>query len=324
MLGVDFDGGLSQLAPAVASPGRPTTISRSPDGRFVYTPGIQSPVINGYAVNPTTGILTSLGPAFDSQGANSRYLTFTPDQDFAYVSNGSSGNIGIFSVDNGGSLIPLGVQTVGGNFTNTISIRPAGDRLYLTRRITDTVEMFDINGDGSLSPITPAVSSQLQPSGILFSQTRDYAYVASDTTSDLQAFRVETNGDLTLLTPQSLFPTTVGPINFAAVHPSQPVLYVVERNSAQQPADMAVFEVELDGTLTLLDSEDAGVGAGEPVLNADGSYLYVANAAGDVRMFAVESDGGLTPLGTFTDGDLDGTRDGVSVGAGVNPKEIED
>src|SRR5437588_543612 len=76
----------------------PNAMAVDPTGRFAYVTNFASWDISMYAIHPTTGGLTSLGPPV-AAGAAPYAITVDDTGRFAYVTNDHSDNVSMFHID---------------------------------------------------------------------------------------------------------------------------------------------------------------------------------------------------------------------------------
>jgi 6-phosphogluconolactonase len=87
-------------------------IQITPSGAFVYAPNRGHNSIAGFAVNPTTGLLTSIGQAPSEPVP--RAFSLDPEGRFLYAAGLESGRLAAYRIDGGsGALVPLKTYPVG-------------------------------------------------------------------------------------------------------------------------------------------------------------------------------------------------------------------
>jgi 6-phosphogluconolactonase (cycloisomerase 2 family) len=124
-----------------------------PTGKFVYVPFQGSNSVGVYALNASTGALTSIGTA--PTGAGPIQAAVDPQDRFLYVTNGSANSVSGYVIDPATGLltpIPGSPFTVPGSFA--MAIDPTGHFAYAsTYSGGDEISAFTINQtSGALSP----------------------------------------------------------------------------------------------------------------------------------------------------------------------------
>jgi len=95
-----------------------------------------------YAMNATTGILTSLDTVHTGR---SRAVALDPTGKFAYVPNLESNDVSTYTIDvGGGTLTPTGTIPAGSN-PSAIAIAPSGEFAYVTNYGSNEVSIYSID-----------------------------------------------------------------------------------------------------------------------------------------------------------------------------------
>jgi 6-phosphogluconolactonase (cycloisomerase 2 family) len=296
--------GIATISAAVngISGSRDVTVARRVP-KFLYTGGPFG--IEGFAVDPATGKLTSIaGSKFTAVGAIAS-LAVTRDHRFLYAADPGLGVVWGFQIGTAGELVPL---TEGPFLTSTTSApvsvvaHPTADFLFMTDANAKEITTFSIGANGSLTALPPANLANTQlllantsPDGRFFYQALHVGSAAS-----IPAFSIATNGALSALPGD---PVGTGFIpRTLAVDPSGRFLYAVI-SSSSLGVSTSVFGYNIDplsGVLTPITVAPftAGENPTSAAADASGRFLYVANSANSasgnsVTGFAIDADTGI-------------------------------
>jgi 6-phosphogluconolactonase len=130
-------------------------VAVDPSGKFAYVAsggggGFPSNV-EMYAINTTTGALTSIGTI--AAGTDPISVAVDPSGKFAYVVNdnfGSAGSVSMYAIN--GSLTLTGMAATGPSPTSIV-IHPSGQFAYVTNSDSNDVSMYSIDSTGTLALI---------------------------------------------------------------------------------------------------------------------------------------------------------------------------
>jgi 6-phosphogluconolactonase (cycloisomerase 2 family) len=187
-------------------PGAGTPVARaqgqqSREGAFVYAAvsGFSpQQLINGYAINPTTGTLSPVaGTPFDA-GSLVEAMVAHPSGKFVYAVTGD-GSVAAYTVDTyAGTLTPVwgspfatGVQE---NYEgNLVAIDPAGKYLYLADN--SGVYGFSIDsGSGALTPVTGSPFPTVSAGGLTVDPSGQYVVVLTVDNTQVYSINRSTGG----------------------------------------------------------------------------------------------------------------------------------
>jgi len=256
----------------------PQSIAVDPAGKFAYVMDGGSDGNGGYvsmyAINPTTGALSSIGSpvptygygVYYGSGINAGSLAVDPLGKFVYVTNagdvydygdGADGSVAMYAINaTTGALTSAG--TIDGNcpglcLPSSVVVDPSGKLVYVANGgggVPFNVAMYTINSTtGALTSIgtvaagTDAVSIAVGPAG-------KFAYVANwtgyDTDGSVSMYTIDaTTGSLT---PIGTIDTEIAPTSIA-IHPSGKFAYVTNSGSNS----VSMYSIDgATGTLTLI------------------------------------------------------------------------
>ena len=123
---------------------------------------------------------------------------------FAYVANGTSGDVSQYSIGTDGTLSPLVPATVrAGDRPFSITVAPSGPFAYVAN--FDTISQYSVGTDGRLSPLTPAtVAAGTRTRSVTVDPQGQFAYVASSASNDVSQYSIGADGTLSPLTPATV------------------------------------------------------------------------------------------------------------------------
>ncbi len=170
-------------------PAAPLTATVDPLTHFLYVP-LGSKGTELYQI--TGGALVDAGtiPPLAQGGAVS--VAITPNDMFAYISDGLSG-VATYSINaTTGGLTPLASTPVtAGVGTSALAMTPNGSYLYVAA--STGIAAFTIHADGSLTSLGSPVSFTTPPLAMSIDTTGAYLYATSSNTSYVTILRIDPN-----------------------------------------------------------------------------------------------------------------------------------
>ncbi|MBU1480507.1 MAG: beta-propeller fold lactonase family protein [Gammaproteobacteria bacterium] len=155
---------LQTLSNAITVP-RGFTID--PSGRFLYVTSANGG-ISAFAINATTGQLTTIGSVSSGSATNS--VAVNPNGLYLYVVNRAAApdNVLVFSINQtSGALTLLPTTYSAGNNPSSVAIDATGAYLYVTNLTSNDVSAFSIGGSGAiLTSLGATVATGTAPEGI--------------------------------------------------------------------------------------------------------------------------------------------------------------
>jgi 6-phosphogluconolactonase (cycloisomerase 2 family) len=287
-----------------------TSVAVDPSNRFVYTTNAAG--VWGYAINATTGALTSLSnSAFTDGGGNPVAIAIDPLGRFAFVANGGLG-VSAYTVNaTTGVLTPVATPVAAGGVPNSIAVDPSGRFVYVASQGSNGVSQFSINATtGALTALAPSlVATAVAPLGIGIDPSgRNLYVVGAGATSNVLGFTIGANGTLT--------PFVSGPV--AAGTDPRAITFDAAGHFAyvanQTSNNVTVFQVT-NGVLSApVSAATQGSQTWTAALEPSGHFAYAVNqGSGDVTLFSVNAaNGSLSPQGSvaarFSPGSIAFTR----------------
>jgi 6-phosphogluconolactonase (cycloisomerase 2 family) len=230
----------------------PLSAAVGPSGKFAYVPngdGIEPNNVSVYAIDATTGALTSVGQTTVQGFADS--VAVDPSGKFAYVATSSftpnaAGSVSMYTINaTTGALASIGTIAAAIN-PGSIVVDPAGKFAYVANPGSNDVSMYTINATTGALTSVGTIATGSDPVSIAVDPASKFAYVVNFSSNDVSMYTIDaTTGALTstgtIATGQS--PTSI------AIHPSGNFAYVT--NSASN--DVSMYSIDgTTGALTLI------------------------------------------------------------------------
>jgi YVTN family beta-propeller protein len=226
----------------------PSSVVVHPSGKFAYVPdgnySGSAASVSMYAINATTGALTSIGTA--AAGTDPVFVAIDPAGKFAYAANSGSNDVSMYTIDaTTGALTSIGTAAAGTDPVS-VAIDPAGKFAYVANASSNDVSMFTINATtgaltsiGTIATGTDPVSAAVDPAG-------NFAYVTNFSSNNVSMYTIDgTTGALSSIgmIAAGLSPTSI------AIHPSGYFAYVT--NSGAN--NVSIYSIDAaTGILTLI------------------------------------------------------------------------
>lgn len=236
-----------------------------------------------------------------SSGGN-RPVSLTVHKHLLYVVNAGSDNITGFTFDMHGHLSPLrhSTRTLSGIGTGAaeIAFNPWGDVLAVTEKATNMIDTWNVDPHGLPGDTVVNPSAGATPFGFLFDRrgnliVSEAAGGAADASST-SSYRIRADGSLEIAS--AAVPTTETAACWVMTTPNGRYAYVTNAGSAS----VSGYEIQPDGSLSLLDTDGVTASTGEgshPVdmaISKNGRFLYVSSTASqEIIAYRVNADGAL-------------------------------
>ncbi|MEZ4868629.1 MAG: beta-propeller fold lactonase family protein [Caldilineaceae bacterium] len=276
----------------------------SNNGRWLFTVNGGSNEISVFAVHSAGLVLTD-----KVASGGSRPVSLTVRKNLLYVLNaGDSGNITGFELDKEGKLTALANATR--NLSNNgsgaapgpgqISFSPKGDLLIVTEKGTNLIDTYAVDKQGHSTGPTIHISSGVTPFGFAFAQAETLvvseAFGGAASASAVSSYHVDRR--LTLISAS--VPTGQTAACWIAVTKDGKYAYSTNAGSAS----LSGYQVNTDGSLTLLNSRAGetgdGTGPTDAAVSNNGRLIYALSPRSQTVIgFTVQADGSLTLVGSF-------------------------
>jgi len=263
-------GALASIGPPVTSNDEFTdSVTVDPFGKFAYVASsgdvfdIDFGSVVTYAINPTTGALTSttggiIGTGIDGTPEYFNSVALHPSGKFAYAADGGalllgganpggSSLVSMFTINSTtGAMTSIGVIAAGTG-PGSVAVDPAGKFAYVTNSGSNDVSMYTIDATtGALASIG-TIAAGTGPVSVVVDPSGKFSYVANFNSNDVSMYSI--NATTGALTPIGTIATGLSPTSIA-VHPSGNFAYVT--NSASN--DVSTYSIDAaTGALTVLE-----------------------------------------------------------------------
>jgi 6-phosphogluconolactonase (cycloisomerase 2 family) len=266
---------VSAPSPPPTSP-LPTITAKA---KFAYV-GDEGASLSGYAVNPSSGVLTPLGGFPFAFGSNPTILAHDPQNRFLFVAdNGAADLLHVFAIDSTtGALKEVSPSPyITKNQPGSVITDPSGTHVYLYVSGEDgaypgqggnQVHAYNLSATGVLTEVagspfvtgTPGISESESTAGMATDPAGKFLYVQD--LMHLYTFGIASSGALTLM--QTL-PLSVG--GALAMDPAGSYLYTVGSNS--------ILSYSIDPVLGLLK-----LAKSSPIVGSDGALTIALSPNG--------------------------------------------
>ena len=304
-------GALASIGPPVPSNDESTdSVTVDPFGKFAYVASSGNVwdddfgSVLTYAINPTTGALTSTTGGIVGTGVNGtpeffNSVALDPSGKFAYAADGSdsasAGGVSMYTINaTTGGLASTGTIFAGTDPV-TVVVDPAGKFAYVTNSGSNDVSMYTIDATtGALASIGTSAAGT-GPFSVAVDPAGKFAYVTNSGSNDVSMYTIDaTTGALTSI---GMIAAGTGP-GSVAVDPAGKFAYVVNFNSN----DVSMYTINATtGALTSIGTIAAGMSPTSIAVHPSGKFAYVTNSASNVvSMYSIDAaTGALTLIGTI-------------------------
>jgi YVTN family beta-propeller protein len=283
-------------------------VTVDPSGKFVYVASsgdewdIDFGNLATYAINPTTGALTSTG-AIGPGGNFPNSIAVDPSGKFAYAADGGalptgsfggSNNVSMYTIDGTtGALTSMGMIAAGSG-PDFVAVHPSGKFAYVTNFGSNDVSMYTIDATTGALTSTGTMATGTAPQSVVVDAAGKFAYTANFGSNDVSMYTIDaTTGALASI---GTIAAGTGP-DSVVVDPSGKFAYVTSFNSN----DVSMFTTNAStGALTSAGTIAAGQTPTSIVVHPSGKFAYVTNSgSNDISMYSIDTNTGvLTLIGT--------------------------
>jgi len=273
--------------------------------KFAYVANENSSNVSAYAIDRTTGALTSVPGSPFAAGSLPFSVVVDPSGKFAYVANFASNNVSAYTIDRTtGALSPVpGSPFAASTNPFSVAVDPSGNFAYVANGCGDpacslgNVSAYTIDRTtGALSPVpgSPFAAGSF-PSSVTVDSSGNFTYVANFFSNNVSAYSINrTTGALSPI-PGSPFAAGSNPRSVTA-HPSANFAYV-----ANGGGNISAYTIDrTTGALSPVPGSPFAAGSNPPSVAVDptGNFAYVANASSDnVSAYSIDrTTGSLSPV----------------------------
>ena len=273
--------------------------------KFAYVANENSSNVSAYAIDRTTGALTSVPGSPFAAGSLPFSVAVDSSGKFAYVANFASNNVSAYTIDRTtGALSPVpGSPFAASTNPFSVAVDPSGNFAYVANGCGDpacslgNVSAYTIDRTtGALSPVpgSPFAAGSF-PSSVTVDSSGNFTYVANFFSNNVSAYSINrTTGALSPI-PGSPFAAGSNPRSVTA-HPSANFAYV-----ANGGGNISAYTIDrTTGALSPVPGSPFAAGSNPPSVAVDptGNFAYVANASSDnVSAYSIDrTTGSLSPV----------------------------
>jgi 6-phosphogluconolactonase len=265
-----------------------TLVKRYALPRFAYVVNRTDSTVSAYSVNVDTGALTAVGAPV-ATGASPSFVTAAPSGEFAYVIDGGSAAMSVYTVGSGGALTKAGDDVTFGGTPYSVAIDPSSQFAFVGAGTSVAAYPIDPN-TGALG--TPAPAATLNSVATFLTVDPSGRFLFAAVSNTVWAFAISPTGALT----QVGSALSTGSTAYAvSVEPSGRFLYAVSANNT-----VLAFSIDAStGALTAVGSQPTGASPRILAIEPSGKFLYVGNYSDrTISAYAIDAaSGALTSLG---------------------------
>jgi len=188
------------LIGTIAADGRAISVTVDPSGKFAYvadggenSDGSKGTNVSMYAIDATTGVLTSIGKI--GAGLSPSSIAIHPSGKFVYAVNYDSNDISMYTINTAtGSLTSIGTLAA---VAGAIVIHPSGNFAYVTS--SGGVSMYTIDTTGGALTFAGTTGPGSSPGSITIHPSGKFAY-GTNSPNDVSIYSIDAaTGSLTLI-----------------------------------------------------------------------------------------------------------------------------
>ncbi len=260
--------------------------------QYLYATDISNNTVSAFAVNNSTGALSSLAVATFNTGQLPIAVAADPSNNFLYTANWADSSVSAFVINSDGSLTPNGSFSLPSG-AGPIDITAISGFVYVADSNINKVSAFKINSDGTLNEVSgsPFATGALPSSAtaVTGGSITPTLYTANASDNTISIFTINlTDGTLTMA-------GTVATGN----SPQQVMLdltahYAYATNLNDN--SITIYTVNSSGSLTTASTVTMEAGASPFLMGTSNGYLYITKGNDTVSAYAIGSNGDLTPV----------------------------
>jgi YVTN family beta-propeller protein len=317
-------GALAPIAPPVPSNDEFTdSVTVDPSGKFAYVTSsgdvwdIDFGSVVTYAINPTTGALTSTTGGIIGTGVNEtpeffNSVAFGPSGKFAYAADGGAfpagsfgglSSVSMYTINSTtGALTSTGMIAAGAG-PDSVAVDPAGKFAYVTNFESNDVSVYTIDATTGALASTGTIAAGPGPVSVAVDPAGKFAYVANWT-------GYETNGSVSMYTIDATTGALASTGSIAAgtspysvaVDPAGKFAYVANWTGNDTEGSVSMYTIDATtGVLTPSGTIATELSPTSIAIHPSGKFAYVTNSGSNsVSMYSIDSaTGTLTLIGTI-------------------------
>jgi 6-phosphogluconolactonase (cycloisomerase 2 family) len=185
----------------IAADGRAVAVTVDPSGKFAYvadggqnSDGSKGTNVSMYAIDATTGVLTSIGKI--AAGMSPSSVAIDPSGKFIYVVNYDSNDISMYTMDaTTGNLTSIGTLAA---VAGSIVIHPSGKFAYVTS--SSGVSIYTIDTTGGALTFAGTTGTGSSPGSITIHPSGKFAYGTNSSSNNISMYSIDAaTGSWTLI-----------------------------------------------------------------------------------------------------------------------------
>jgi VCBS repeat-containing protein len=281
-------------------------ITIDPTGRFVYRVNDNNTTVSQFAINTSTGVLTTVSNAIAAYTAVQTVVVEASGR-YAYVLNAGGGRaISQYSINQTtGVLTSIGLEFVGltGMLYN-MCIDPMGRYLFVTSFDSSFIAQLSINSSTGLLTSMGIFSSQSsqaqgQDGATIVDPTGRFLYIGG---TGITVISIDqTSGALTR--SGAVIPPNGPIVVYSAIEPSGRFLYASAVSGGGGSNTLYHYSInQTTGLLTLISSYSV-TNSNQIIISPDGLFLYLSALTAGLNQYSInQTTGALTLIGVTTTG----------------------
>lgn len=271
----------SQSVPVAA----PDAIAMDLDYRFLYAVTTAAGTAAPFRIDAANGTLApaAIGPF--SIGADAKALVFEPTKRFAYVLNGTAGEISQYAVDPATGAFTLRLTVPVGAGPSALTIEPTGRYLYVSFQSNNQVKLYLIGTDGSLS-LRTTMGAGAGPTKLAASPDGRFIAALIPSLGEVRVFSIYAPmGDLSVVA--TAYPG-VAP-SALAFDPAGQYLLVTDAAAST----LTAYRVNSVGQLQATATVPTGTSPAFLAVDPSNNFVYVANpGSADIYIYRLDTQAG--------------------------------
>ncbi len=305
---MDPESGLLEAQAPVAVTGAPASLALSPDKKFVYAAQRNAQTFSAFAVNRSTGALTSLNTV--PAGFNPVYIATDRTGKYLLAASYNGNRMAVHPLGTDGRVLATATDSrATGEKPHGILIDATNRFLYVPVLGPGTILQFAFDEKtGKLQPLNPpevTTEKGAGPRHMIFHGSLNIAYVANELNSSVTAYAFDPNtGTLTSLQTLSTLPAGFTSHNTVAdihITPDNRFLYVSNRGHES----LAGYKLDpVTGQMTALGQFATTRSPRAFGIDPTGKFLFSAGFQSDsLATYRInQTSGHLEPLKTYATG----------------------
>jgi len=313
-------GALASIGPPVPTNDEFTdSVTVDPSGKFAYVTSsgdvwdIDFGSVVTYAINPTTGALTSTTGGIIGTGVNGtpelfNSVAFAPSGKFAYAADGGAFPAGSFGGDSSVSMYTINSTTgalkstgmiAAGYGPDSVAVDPSGKFAYVANFGSNDVSMYTIDATTGALASMGTIAAGTSPISVAVDPAAKFAYVTNFNSNDVSMYTIDaTTGALA-----SIGTIAAGTDPFSvAVDPAGKFAYVANTTVNNTDGSVSMYTIDATtGALTPTGTIATELSPTSIAIHPSGKFAYVTNSGSNsVSMYSIDSaTGTLTLIGTI-------------------------